>query len=148
MANQYTPFRYISETHKECSWCNQIKLHSEFHKDKTNQRCLGLSYYCKECANEKSKIWNDEKGNPQKRNKQAVEKKYKRKQEAIVYFENKCMDCNNSFPSCCYDFHHLDPKEKELNLANAANYSKEIYMKELKKCVMLCSNCHRIRHSL
>lgn len=50
MTNQYTSFRFVSETHKECSDCGEIKPHSEFHKNKGTKRHLGLAYYCKECA--------------------------------------------------------------------------------------------------
>lgn len=57
MANQYTAFRFISDTHKECSLCGVIKLHSEFHKDSGSKRNRGLAYYCKVCANQKSRIW-------------------------------------------------------------------------------------------
>ena len=54
-ANKYTAYRQITDTHKECSWCKQLKLHSEFHKDKTSIRSKGLAYYCKECANQKTR---------------------------------------------------------------------------------------------
>jgi len=144
MANQYTPFRFMSDTHKECSLCNKIKEHSEFHKDKRNKRCKGLCYYCKECANQKGRDYVRDKP---KINLQIASKKFKRKQKAIEMFGNKCHDCLKTYPSCCYDFHHLDPKQKDLNPANAVSYSEETYMNEIKKCIMLCSNCHRIRHS-
>ena len=51
MPNQYTAFRFVDDTHKECSKCSKIKLHSEFHKDKNN-RHRNLAFYCKPCANE------------------------------------------------------------------------------------------------
>ena len=53
--NKYTADSFISDTHKKCSWCDEIKTHSEFHKDKKNIYGKGLAYYCKICANEKSK---------------------------------------------------------------------------------------------
>lgn len=55
MTNQYTAFRQVTQTHKECSSCGVLKLHSEFHKDRRNKRHLGLTYYCKLCANSKSR---------------------------------------------------------------------------------------------
>ena len=55
MTNQYTAFRCITKTHKECSLCGVLKLHSEFHKDKTNRRGHGLAYYCRVCANNQSR---------------------------------------------------------------------------------------------
>jgi hypothetical protein len=53
VANQYSKPRFVDETHKECSWCSEIKLHSEFHKDKNAPS--GCAYYCRECANAKTR---------------------------------------------------------------------------------------------
>lgn len=63
----------------------------------------------------------------------------------------KCVDCGltmgNEWPSACFDFHHLEGKEQ--NLAQLTHAWKSMYgrvLAELKKCVLLCSNCHRKRH--
>ena len=79
MANQYTATSHITDTHKQCSSCNEIKVHSEFHKDKKNLRGKGLSYYCKDCANSKSRLWN-------KQNSHTVE--YKQSKQN-TYFKHK-----------------------------------------------------------
>lgn len=55
MANKYTAWTHITETHKGCSLCKQVKPHQDFHKDKRNIYGKGLAYYCKECANSKSR---------------------------------------------------------------------------------------------
>ena len=55
MANKYTAFRYVDDTHKECSWCSLIKPHSDFNKDKRNIYARGLAYYCKDCASAKTR---------------------------------------------------------------------------------------------
>ena len=61
MANKYTATTFISETHKQCSRCKEIKEHSEFHKCKTHIHGKGLSYYCKECANTASRKHHNER---------------------------------------------------------------------------------------
>ncbi len=48
-----------------------------------------------------------------------------------------CQDCGNVFEPCAMDFHHIDPTQKE---------TRRKTMAEIAKCVLLCSNCHRIRH--
>ena len=60
---------------------------------------------------------------------------------------NPCVDCNNSFPVCCMDFDHREGTTKEYNVGSmfAHHYSRELIEKELKKCDLVCSNCHRIR---
>jgi hypothetical protein len=55
-----------------------------------------------------------------------------------------CKYCPES-ESVCLDFHHRDPKKKEINIATAVQYgwSKQRLMKEITKCDVVCSNCHR-----
>jgi hypothetical protein len=68
------------------------------------------------------------------------------KQQLVEHFNNKCKDCGNSFPICCYDFHHIDPSKKSFEIAPRLDGNIETIMEEVAKCVMICSNCHRIRH--
>lgn len=53
--NKHTADSFVTDTHKKCSWCDGIKLHSEFSKDKKNIHGKGLGYYCKECASAKTR---------------------------------------------------------------------------------------------
>jgi predicted HNH restriction endonuclease len=57
-----------------------------------------------------------------------------------------CEICGFSHPAVI-DFHHMNPDEKDGNLANMIkNKSREKVIEEIKKCRVLCSNCHRILH--
>lgn len=46
------------------------------------------------------------------------------------------------------DFHHRDPKEKEFNVGDALRRGRSLntLQQEIKKCDVLCANCHRIEH--
>lgn len=46
------------------------------------------------------------------------------------------------------DFHHLNPKEKDLEVSNMVQlrWSKKKILEEIAKCIVLCSNCHRKEH--
>lgn len=59
----------------------------------------------------------------------------------------KCAKCSERDPACL-EFHHKDPKEKEGEISKMLNEfrSKESILCEIKKCVVLCANCHRKVH--
>lgn len=54
------------------------------------------------------------------------------------------MDCGWSGNIAAYEFHHKDPSKKSFEIGPCANKSWEVIKKELKKCKLLCSNCHQI----
>ena len=60
---------------------------------------------------------------------------------------SKCSDCGiESKYQEIYDFHHLDPNHKDFMIGKCDKSFSKI-VEELEKCVMLCANCHRIRHT-
>ena len=56
------------------------------------------------------------------------------------------MICNETEP-VCLDFHHIDPNEKDFTISQHRSLGKEKLLAEIKKCVCLCSNCHRKVHA-
>ena len=60
-------------------------------------------------------------------------------------FDSKCSMCGIQDDPVIYDFHHLDSDEKEFQLSSKI-MSWENLVAESKKCVMLCSHCHRKLH--
>lgn len=60
---------------------------------------------------------------------------------------SKCQQCPESHPACM-EFHHRDPNEKDFDIAGMIRdgYSIAKIEAELKKCDVLCSNCHRKLH--
>ena len=57
-----------------------------------------------------------------------------------------CTHCNFSHPAAL-DFHHVNPAEKEHNVHKlVANKQFKKAYEEIKKCIVLCANCHRIHH--
>ena len=58
----------------------------------------------------------------------------------------KCAKCGFSHIAAL-DFHHMDPNEKEHNVNRLiSNKSFVKAYEEIKKCIVLCANCHRIHH--
>jgi len=102
----------------------------------------------KEYHAQKSREWyqRQSKENLQQRNKNRTVIRNNNKQKAIDYLGGKCTDCGNVFPHYVYDFHHIDQDLKSANLNKLLNCSLEKVLEEIKNCVLLCANCHRIRH--
>jgi hypothetical protein len=76
--------------------------------------------------------------------------KYTEKQKfrAMGYMGGKCYNCGleSQIPDI-YDFHHVNPEEKESALNELlGKIGWETVRQELDKCVMLCANCHRTEH--
>jgi len=79
--------------------------------------------------------------------KNIVEKRKRLKKEAVEYAGSRCADCGQSFPDCVYDFHHInDDKEGCVGTMTHNCRPWKVIQEELDKCVMLCANCHRMRH--
>lgn len=128
---------------KVCSKCKVEKSELEFNKRKRSKD--GLNSYCKVCNKEKLKIHYQE-------NKDLYYEKsknyFKKLQEWFTEFKStlKCSICGES-RHWVLDFHHTDPSIKDGNIANMLNTSsKEKILDEVKKCIVLCSNCHRDLH--
>jgi len=57
----------------------------------------------------------------------------------------KCSKCGFSHPAAL-DFHHTDSSKKDFTLGSKSTFSKKRFLEEVKKCIVLCANCHRIHH--
>lgn len=60
----------------------------------------------------------------------------------------KCARCPERHPACL-DFHHKKPSEKSFAIGEVGartDVGWETVLKEIKKCIVLCANCHRKAH--
>lgn len=72
---------------------------------------------------------------------------YKRKKtKELEEFKStlKCVICGENRP-WCLDFHHINPEEKEGEIVKLIESPRRL-QEELKKCIVLCANCHRDLH--
>jgi len=69
------------------------------------------------------------------------EHRQKLKDEAITLKGGKCVMCGYNRCRMSLDFHHLNPDEKEFSISGN-NASRKRVLKELKKCILVCRNCH------
>jgi len=81
---------------------------------------------------------------------QVAAKKAENKQKLVEHYGSQCGRCCESFDILrVYDFHHIDPNEKETTFNVIARKPwDQIAAEILDKCVMLCACCHKMTHFL
>lgn len=131
---------------KKCTRCNIDKDFSQYHK--SSKRKDGLHSNCKSCRKEidRNSYLSSESRRNSIRSRRNENKKYN---SQLVNRYKKfcgCYFCDEVEP-VALDFHHLNPKEKDLNVSLAVSYSTKSLKLEIRKCVVLCANCHRKVHA-
>lgn len=110
---------------KICTKCNQSKPTREFYKKEKGRyyaecrSCFKLRMY--ERIDEISKFIFNSKG-------------------------DSCEICGYNKCKAALEFHHNDPTKKEFNISSAWSYNMDRIKKEIGKCILVCSNCHREIH--
>lgn len=134
---------------KFCPKCNEDKLITEFHK-KTKSKD-GLQYICISCRKEMNADYyiatpekDDARHNSRLIRKQLVSSRI----EPLLLAG--CTDCHKCFPPESMDFDHVtgDKLVSIADLAGSSYSDSELLFlleEELKKCEVVCANCHRIR---
>ena len=84
--------------------------------------------------------------------RQIFKKKFgqRRKSKLVKELGGKCKKCGlkyNGKNACIFDLHHEGEKKYPLNQATLINKKWDIILEEAVKCKLLCSNCHRLKHS-
>ena len=72
-------------------------------------------------------------------------RKYEERRRAFIYElkkGKKCSHCGYSEHPEILEFHHLRDKSSEMTRIRSIRFMKE----EIKKCILLCPNCHRWHH--
>jgi hypothetical protein len=89
-----------------------------------------------------------------RKNKEYVKAQAKRRQNGLRRWLREykstaeCDICRENHPACL-EFHHRDPSRKEIDIVRCPGngWSIERMLREIAKCRVLCSNCHRKLHS-
>lgn len=69
------------------------------------------------------------------------------KKRLITAFGSKCCVCGYDDTNYIevFDFHHIDPSQKEFSISKKIRAWDDL-VAEVRKCIMVCSNCHRKLH--
>jgi 5-methylcytosine-specific restriction endonuclease McrA len=68
------------------------------------------------------------------------------KQKCTEYCGYCCSVCGYKKYIGALEFHHTDPKHKDIKIASLRRTFEKM-KKELDKCILLCANCHREEHA-
>ncbi len=127
---------------KRCGRCKREFPEGEFYwKNKAKGQRQSA---CRECCNERSAA--HYAANPEPYRKRTREHGPSRKMTVQAFIQSQklaCADCGIDHPAVL-EFHHLDPTTKERSVGNTHGINQII--REMQKCVVVCSNCHLIRH--
>lgn len=134
---------------KKCSCCQLIKETTEFNFKSKKKNTFHSS--CKKCQAEYHKKHYQENKAVYTRKRRVNNRKYRIKGRQFIddYKRSKgCNFCNENTP-CCLDFHHIDPTQKTNNISKMKSNARAIHIieKEINKCIVVCSNCHRKLHA-
>ena len=65
---------------------------------------------------------------------------------AKVKLDKGCSRCGYKEHVAALDFHHLQDKKHNISRIARSGVPHNILEDEIKKCIVLCANCHRIEH--
>jgi uncharacterized Zn ribbon protein len=129
---------------KRCPRCDNDLSEDKFSKNRNRKD--GLQVYCKEC---RKKIDKKSYNNSQRRRdkiRQSEKNRIEKIKKMIRRIKLKgCSKCSEKEP-CAIDFHHITDKKSDI--ASGINrYSIIAIREELRKCIIVCANCHRKIHA-
>lgn len=130
---------------KDIKWCPKCETEKdvkEFGKDKSRKD--GKQTICKECHRNYSK--KHHKTNPE--NYHRLMKTRRDYFYKFIYRFKRRQKCSKCGEKRWYllEFHHTGDEEKEFGVATMHSRSIKRVKKEIRKCILLCSNCHQEHH--
>lgn len=132
---------------KECKTCGELKSSNEYYQYKNKRKdkiYTGQYGVCKKCINNKDRkrLRKHKIENKNTYISPAQEEKYKARDEAKSV---PCMDCGIKYPTYVMDFDHRPGEKKVKNVSSMIALTLKEMIEEIKKCDVVCSNCHRER---
>lgn len=131
---------------KTCTICKQdLPKTIEYFATRADRKFLTYQSSCRECHKQYRK-------NHYESNKAKYINKAKLYTDNVInWFQDLkknlcCIECGER-RWWVLDFHHRDPSKKDGNIGLFVRHgSKKKLIKEMEKCDVLCSNCHRDLH--
>ena len=127
---------------KKCTRCKEKKSYDLFYKN--SKRKDGCQDVCISCKKQQDKEhWNKYKDKWASHYKKSKSEQFQLANN--IKAEGGCKKCGEK-RYWVLDFHHIDPTKKEREVGKSGSIKTMI--KEIKKCIILCRNCHSDFHYL
>jgi hypothetical protein len=129
---------------KKCSICKDKKFLRDFNKKKSSPD--GKQTHCRECNKKRSQKYYA--CNKEKHKRVVEERKWKviHSNQQYIYNltkEKGCVDCGEKDP-VVLEFDHIKGKKRDcVSKMLLTGCSLQTLLKEIRKCVIRCANCHR-----
>lgn len=138
---------------KICSHCKLEKSLADYYFDKSKGKARHACKMCEALHCKKYREKNREKiavrkkryrqENPFKSKIDYEKRKFQEISLKKKYKEsNPCTDCGKFYPYYVMDYDHVDHRTK---LGNPFSLPDNLMESEIRKCELVCANCHRIR---
>lgn len=131
---------------KYCPKCELEHNSDKFTKDKSTVD--GFYYICKCCKRLAAVVRYKQNTiqREQTRNRGKIRRDVHRGIMQMIKSESGCASCGENSHYCVLDFHHMFD-DKIITIGQRADINLQKIIKEILKCVCLCSNCHRKVHA-
>ena len=131
-----------SDNVKHCGRCGSLKPLEEFHRSSRS----GTQSWCKTCRQEYDRAYHSatrELRIAQKRAWKAKRIDWIRSLKA----GRPCADCGGTFPPVAMQWDHRPGEQKFFDVSSAApRRAKRAVIAEIRKCDLVCANCHAMIH--
>jgi len=129
--------------HSQCATCHRVLRNDMFYTLPSMQKRNLVFSHCRECNQHLNAMRYDSRA-------EAIKE---RRRVMWHYFAPRCAACGFDTHPSAMDIHHPNNKEGQITelitaVALTLDFSKvEALLREVAKCIPLCSNCHRMVHA-
>ena len=130
-----------SEIFRLCAMCGTWKSSAEFHNSRTGQFS-----YCRDCRRAYDRRYYAERGRDARMARRRIAIDAARAWMAGLKEGVPCADCGGVFPVYVMHWDHLPGFEKvDAISVMVGSRTRAAVLEELKKCELVCANCHVLR---
>jgi hypothetical protein len=118
-----------------------LKPLTDYHNSRTGQYA-----YCRDCRNEYDRRYYREHSRSARLERRRIQLTAARRWMAEIKSGVPCADCGAIFPVYVMQWDHL-PEFQKIDEVSAmvSSRTREAVLEELKKCALVCANCHVVR---